>query len=139
MKNIEKSGRAVGGVGQSLRSEPRRTGSCRWARGWGGGWAAPADGVRSGSAPAVKNDLTLAAASGLRRPTALSRGPFGSDRAVRERALLEGGGDPNEGGLDVFAGIKCADPHVPFAALAEAGAWGADDLSFVEQRVKKCP
>lgn len=138
MKNIEKSGRAVGGVGQSLRSEPRRTGSCRWARGWGRLGSAHGRGAGC-SAPAVKDDLTLGGASGLRLPTALSRGPFGSDRAVRERALLEGGGDPNEGGLDVFAGIKCADPHVPFAALAEAGAWGADDLSFVEQRVKKCP
>src|SRR5690606_6692745 len=53
--------------------------------------------------------------------------------------FFEHGGDAGEGGLDVGAGVEGADAHVAFAAGAEAGAGGADDLGLVEELVEEGP
>src|SRR3954470_612887 len=53
--------------------------------------------------------------------------------------LLQRGRDPRERGLYILAGIERADPHVAFAAFAEARAGRADDLRLVQQQIEKLP
>jgi len=58
---------------------------------------------------------------------------------VFDSLLLHRYGDALESGLDVFSGVERADAHVAFAAGAEAGSGGADDLGFVEKLVEEGP
>src|SRR5258706_15585173 len=62
-----------------------------------------------------------------------------SARSLGGRNFFQRRRDPREGGLDVFARVERADPHVAFAAFAETGAGRADDLRLVEQQIEKLP